>query len=60
MHADVVTPNEYRLLNGNDEKPAVEKPLHIHSIRCAKQDLFFGADLLSKNRASRTQAFSSA
>jgi len=48
------------LPNSSDKDPAVEKPLHIHSIRCAEQRLFPTADLLSKNRASRTQAFSSA
>jgi len=48
------------LPNSSDKDPAVEKPLHIHSIRCAEQLLFPTADLLSKNRASRTQAFSSA
>jgi hypothetical protein len=56
----MVTTNEYRLLNDRDKESAVEKPLHIHSTRCAEQDFFRRADMLSKNRASRTQAFSSA
>jgi len=56
---NLVTANARRLLNISDKDPAVEKPLHIHSIRCAEQALFLRADLLSKNRASRTQAFSS-
>ncbi|MGF6271918.1 hypothetical protein ABIB38_000260 [Massilia sp. UYP11] len=71
MHAHLVTVNAPvpaaavqaarpppSLQNRKNRIRAVEKPLHIHSIRCAEQAIFAIADLLSQNRASHTQALS--